>query len=77
MLFVIALCVTPPLPPATAASQVLPYKLRSRMLQHSFSEVLSRMPALDMLRPDLLIDVVDLLKPLYFVEGGCGWEGAI
>ena len=47
----------------------LPFKLRSRMLQHFYADMLSRVPAINRLPPHILIELVSQLKPQQFVEG--------
>ncbi|KAG2440770.1 hypothetical protein HXX76_003626 [Chlamydomonas incerta] len=49
--------------------QELPFKLRSRMLQAIYADMLSRIPAVARLAPHVLIELVAQLKPRYFVEG--------
>ena len=48
-----------PLPPC---AQDLPFKLRSRFLQHAYADTLARFPPFSRLRPDLLIDVISQIK---------------
>ncbi len=59
----------------------LPFKLRSRMLQHFYADMLSRVPAINRLPPHILIEFVSQLKAQQFVEGDdgaptcCRWQG--
>lgn len=55
--------------------QELPFKLRSRMLQALYADMLSRIPAVSRLPPHVLIELVAQLKPRYFVEGGSAGPG--
>ncbi|MEW5309292.1 MAG: hypothetical protein WDW38_001188 [Sanguina aurantia] len=47
----------------------LPLKLRSRLLQHIYGDVLSRMPAFQNLRYEVFFQVVSRLQVFYFVPG--------
>lgn len=52
-----------------ALLQDLPFKLRSRFLQHAYVDTLSRLPCFVRLRPDILIDVIAQLKCVYYTDG--------